>query len=288
MGRRHDIDAHIGALGDIAKIVRAMRNLSYLETRKLTRFIEGQRHVVSGIDEAAHDFLDHHPALVQGIPDVPVVYVLIGAERPFCGNFNEGVLDALTTPAGAWTRVELIAVGARLASLLAGDPRLVDSLAGATAAEEVPSVLGALVERLNHLTAEHGPMRLQVLHWDAGSDRIEQVRVLPPFWQDGSPRSPRHAFAPRLNLAPAQFFRLLVEHYLFAALHALLYSSLLVEHRRRIEHLQGALGRIDDRIQALALTRNTLRQEEITEEIELILLGNGGTAYAAGMIADTP
>lgn len=272
MGRRHDIDAHIGALGDIAKIVRAMRNLSYLETRKLTRFIESQRHVVSGIDEAAHDFLDHHAALLQSIPEAPPVYVLIGAERPFCGNFNEALRDALTARAGAHGGGRLLAVGARLASILAGDPRLVESIGGASAAEEIPGVLTVLVECLNRLTAAHGPMNLRVLYWDAGTDQIEAVGVLPPFRKDGIARRPRHAYAPRLNLAPTRFFGLLVEHYLFAELHALLYSSLLAEHQRRIGHLDGALGRIDDRIGALTLTRNRLRQEEITEEIELILL----------------
>ena len=288
MGRRHDIDAHIGALGDIAKIVRAMRNLSYLETRKRTRFIEGQRHVVSGIDEAANDFLDHHPVLLQAMPDVPKVYALIGAERPFCGNFNEALLEALATRAGAQGGVRLLAVGTRLASMLARDPRLVDVIEGASAAEEIPGVLTVLVERLNDLTVAHGPLNLHVLHWDAGTDQVEVVGVLPPFRKDGIARRPRHAFAPQLNLAPARFFGLLVEHYLFAALHASLYSSLLAEHRRRIGHLDGALGRIDDRIGTLTLARNTLRQEEITEEIELILLGNSGAAYREDMTADTP
>lgn len=291
MGRRHDIDARIGALGDIAKIVRAMCNLSYLEMRKLIRFIEGQRRVVTGIDEAAVDFLDHHAALLLSLPDAPVVYVLIGAvECPFCGNFNEAVLNALTTRAGIHEDARLLAVGARLTPMLAGDPRLVDRIAGASVAEEIPGVLSALVARLDHLTAALGPINMFVLHWDAASDSVATVGVLPPFRKDGIARSPRHALASRLNLAPARFFGLLVEHYLSAVLPALLYSSLLAEHQRRIDQLKRALGCINERIGALAMTRNTLRQEETTEEIELILLNldNCGEPYATATSADVP
>jgi F-type H+-transporting ATPase subunit gamma len=63
-----------------------------------------------------------------------------------------------------------------------------------------------------------------------------------------------------------------VDHILFAALQALLYSSLMAEHRHRLRHLDGALKRIDERSRALTLRRNLWRQEEITEEIELVLL----------------
>ncbi len=63
-----------------------------------------------------------------------------------------------------------------------------------------------------------------------------------------------------------------MEQYLFAALHALLFGSLMAEHQQRARHLEGALQRVDGRVRELRQRRNLLRQEEITEEIELILL----------------
>ena len=63
-----------------------------------------------------------------------------------------------------------------------------------------------------------------------------------------------------------------MDHTLLAALQALLYSSLMAEHPHRLRHLEGALHRIDERTRTLTLRRNLGRQEEITEEIELILL----------------
>jgi len=274
MGRRRDIDARLESLDDIGKIMRSMRNLSYMETRKLARFIDSQRRVVAGIDTAARDFLVHYPDLLEAIPGAGALYVLIGAERGFCGSFNEEVLRFLKQERAGTEgeRPLLVAVGTKLAATLERDPRLAESIPGASAAEEVPAVLNRLVQTLNRLTAERGALNVTVLNWDAGTDQVVSVSVLPPFQVSRGPTRRGGPFPPRLNLPPERFLALLIEHFLFAALHELLYSSLMAEHQQRVRHLEGALGRVDDRVQELTLRRNTLRQEEITEEIELILL----------------
>ena len=53
---------------------------------------------------------------------------------------------------------------------------------------------------------------------------------------------------------------------------AIFFSALTAEHQQRLQHLDGALGRVAERSRELGLRRNALRQEEITEEIELIML----------------
>ena len=50
------------------------------------------------------------------------------------------------------------------------------------------------------------------------------------------------------------------------------YASLAAENHRRVEHMEGAVTRLDERVLALKRRANALRQEEITEEIEVILL----------------
>jgi F-type H+-transporting ATPase subunit gamma len=274
MSRRHDIDARIEALDDIAKIMRSMKNLSYLETRKLARFLDSQRRVVAGIEEAAGDFLGHWPELLERIPGAPAVTLLIGTERGFCGDFNREVLGLLQrAQAAAGTEPPLlVAVGSKLASSLEGDPRLADVIPGASAAEEIPAVLARLVQSLDRLAAGRGALTLTVLRWDPQTDRVVAASVLPPFQDGGRPREPAHPFPPRLNVPPERFLALLIEHYLFAALHELLYGSLMAEHQHRARHLEAALARIEDRVGELGLRRKILRQEEITEEIELILL----------------
>jgi F-type H+-transporting ATPase subunit gamma len=57
-------------------------------------------------------------------------------------------------------------------------------------------------------------------------------------------------------------------------MHDVFYGSLMAENRRRLQHMEGATKRIQDKTARLQQKYNLLRQEEITEEIEVILLSN--------------
>lgn len=65
-----------------------------------------------------------------------------------------------------------------------------------------------------------------------------------------------------------------MEQYLFATLHEIAYVSLMAENQRRLRHLDGAVRHLDEQSAVLARRSNSLRQEEIIEEIEVILLGS--------------
>jgi F-type H+-transporting ATPase subunit gamma len=84
--------------------------------------------------------------------------------------------------------------------------------------------------------------------------------------------APALGHAPALNLAPRAFLLELIEHYLYAVLHAILYASLMAESTRRVRHLEGAVRHLDEEAERLLRRSNALRQEEIIEEIEVILL----------------
>lgn len=64
----------------------------------------------------------------------------------------------------------------------------------------------------------------------------------------------------------------MLDEYLYATLHEVLYRALLAENRRRLVHMENALDHIEQEHATLRLRYNALRQEEITEEIEVILL----------------
>ncbi|WP_447603858.1 F0F1 ATP synthase subunit gamma [Nitrospira sp. Nam80] len=50
------------------------------------------------------------------------------------------------------------------------------------------------------------------------------------------------------------------------------FSSLMTEDLVRFQHMDQAIQRLEKDIGELTLKRNRLRQEEITEEIEMIML----------------
>jgi F-type H+-transporting ATPase subunit gamma len=267
VGARHEIQARLRALGEIREVMNAMKNLSLMETRKLRGFLAAQQRVVGTLEAAMADFLAHHEEAAPAAAG-PGVYVLIGSERGLCGDFNGEVARAFERERAAQggPAPQVILVGARLAAqVLAVEAAAV--VAGASVAEEVHEVLARLIDALRGRLA--APGALVVIHKDALEHRVE-VRVRRPLAPAAA--APRRAAAPRLMLPPAAFFGALLEEHLFASLHESLYGSLMVEHQHRAAHLEGAVQRFDRRAAELARRKDALRKEEITEEIELIML----------------
>lgn len=269
MSRRALLEQRLRRLGEISGIMTAMKTMALIETRKYVRFMEHQLRLVDSIEAAAADFLGFHPGLQGGQPataEASHIVILIGSERGFCGDFNE-TLSAALAPTGDG-EPRLIVVGRRLGGKLEAHPRRLHTLAGANVAEEVPAVLDALIDVLRGLSASPEPWsRLSVLAHEPAGGVIQQT-LLPM----APPTAPPTGFPPRLNLEPARFFSDLTGHYLAAKLPALFYGSLMAENRRRLEHMETALNRMQTRMDEIVRTRNTLRQEDITEQIEIILL----------------
>lgn len=273
MSRRREVEQHLLALGDIHSIMNSMKTLAYMETRKLTRFLEAAQEAVGQMQAVADDFLGHYPDLLStAAPQVPQICVLFGSERGFCGDFNESLENALKEP-GVGMVHRLVVMGRKLGSRLEQDPRLAAIIDGASVAEDVEEVLLQLIRTLTTLQTQNGPFPLIALYHTPDAQESLLKPLLPPFQQ--RLHAPRLLpYPPLLNLSPETFFSGLVEQYLFAALHEIAYVSLMAENQRRLRHLDGAVRHLDEQSAALARRSNSLRQEEIIEEIEVILLGS--------------
>ena len=275
MSKRRELERELQAFGEIREILGAMKNLALMEMGKLTRFISTQQRVVEGIETVAADLLSFYPEMPAAPGKARHVWLLIGSERGFCGDFNEAVKSVFNAYGKRFATEEaiVIAVGYRLSSKLADDNRVTTHLAGASVVEEVESVLTRVMEMLAALQTEHPalcPLCLTLFSHRLDETQV-QALVLEPF-RRLEKKPARFAYAPLLNLSPPAFFAGLAEHYLFAKLHELFYSSLMVENQRRLQHMENALHRIEQESSRLLLRRNSLRQEEITEEIEVLLL----------------
>ncbi|MEI7995884.1 MAG: hypothetical protein WCH01_13380, partial [Methylococcaceae bacterium] len=116
-------------------------------------------------------------------------------------------------------------------------------------------------------------LQLTVVYHDNSPGQINRRQILPPF-PASQQRAPHYGNPPVLNLEPGEFFSDLTEHYLFAVLHEIFYISLMTENQRRLQHLEGAVKHLDDETVNLRRKSQIYRQEEITEEIEVILLNS--------------
>lgn len=265
MSQSRELLLHITQMEEIRAILNSMKNLAFMEIHKLSRFQAMQGQAVANIENAANDFLSFYPCLPAVDANASGICLLIGSERGFCGDFNETLLDKLEEDAYSG----VIAIGGRLVSRLeANSTKVIATLAGANVAEEMPAILNRLLDTIVSLQQAHSSLILTVVYHEA--NRIKQRQVLPPFFRQQS--SPHYGKPPVLNLEPGDFFSELIDHYLFAVLHEIFYMSLMTENQRRLLHLEGAVKHLDDEMAGLRRKSQIYRQEEITEEIEVILL----------------
>jgi F-type H+-transporting ATPase subunit gamma len=244
-----------------------------MEVHKLARFLESQRKVSKSIEAATADLLQFHGALLDSGRTFRELYLLVGSERGFCGDFNESIMRAVESVDAAAHEKRFIVVGTKLAARLSSDARLHAAIEGPSVVEEVDGVLLKLMRTLGEEPASGAlemPLRLKVLHHQPEEDDVT-VTVLQPL-QPSSRPGVSYAYAPLLYLEAHALLTGLAEQYLFAALHELLYMSLMAENQRRMKHMDAAVRRLEQTSTELLRRRNLLRQEEITEEIEVIML----------------
>jgi F-type H+-transporting ATPase subunit gamma len=266
MSRRTAVAARLHGLGQVREILGAMKNISLMEIRELSTLLSHQRAAMQTIELAAADFLAFH------IPPVPVpvlkICVVVGTERGFCGDFNE----TLVAPAlDLRERGELLlVVGGKLGDHL--ETQALAILDGASIARELAGVLESVAARLvNEQAARaNAPLQVRVLYRDPDADAPVERVILPlPLPQT---KPPPRAFPPRLNLPPEQFMERLAEQAMLMSMKEVFAGSLLAENRRRLEHMDNALRRLDRITEDLSRKLNAYRQEDITMEIETIML----------------
>lgn len=268
MTGHHLLSAKLAGFREVRAILSAMKNIALMELRALGGLLEHQRRAMAAIERAAADFLCFHPLPGAAAP-AATVCIVIGSERGFCGEFNE-VLES-EARAVRQRGERLLAVGGRLLERLGADDGE-GRLAGANVAEELPAVLqgvAAQLMRVQH-AAPARPLLVKAVYQDSDGSGLV-TKVIAPLPLPERAQRPR-PYPPRLTLAPQEFFAALLEQALLLSLQEAFSVSLIAENRRRLEHMEGALRRLDDITARLGRRMNASRQEEITEEIELIML----------------
>ena len=269
MSKSRRLRQHIGQMEEIRGILNSMKNLAFTETHKLLRFQAAQNKAVESLEKAAGDFLAFYPYSLDTDAQAPPIAILFGAERGFCGDFNDSLINEIATKA---YYPDVIIIGSRLAGRWPDAyPEPVATLEGANVAEEAPAIVSRLLDVIAALQEQRGFFELTAVYHDDALSGLTHDSLLPPFQQTVQDR-PAFTFPPVLNLDPADFFADMAGHYLFAVLHNLCYTSLLAENHRRLQHLEGAEQHLDNETVKLRRKSQIYRQEEITEEIEVILL----------------
>lgn len=278
MSKRIKLKEHLHSLDEISNIMTAMKNLALIEINKIARFIAMQERVTQTVKAAGRDFLSSYPNLLTRIQsDKPSIYILIGSERGFCAGFNDNIMHKLSLikQSQSVEQPKLIVVGRKLAMKLAGDERVTQVLDGANSAEEIPDVIFKLVQSVEQISStidRTTAFSLIGFIFNEESENHIEVTTLQPFLEFSEEKKPVYSLPPILNISDNKLFSAFSEHYLFSLLYSIFYNSFFAESNQRLHHLDNALDRLDKQKVSLTHNINMIRQEEITEEIEIIML----------------
>lgn len=278
MTKRSAIKNHIASLGEIGDIINAMKNLSLMEISKATKFLDTQKKAVDTIRNAAIDFFAFHPQLATPLfMAPPLVYILIGSERGFCGNFNEKIIKQWknTVKEQKIAAPKILLVGNKLAAKIPTTTPNIENIGGPNAVEEIQAVILTLIKKLEDITRKSetpiNPANWVIISNEETRTGI-QSKVVQPFVTLRQDKAPPFTVPPLLYMNPYQFLTELMENYLSAVLSQLFYESFIIEHQERLKHMESASDWIKKKNEQLKLYMNELRQEEIIEEIEIIML----------------
>ena len=268
MSKLSDLQSRMRALKDIEGILNAMKNLSLVEITKVSRLYATQQELLLSVEEVLADFQQFYgaPAETRGTPSASL-YVLIGSERGFCGGFNETIQKTLESHPIAGTSPKLVLVGRKLALKFLQDKRVVASLDGPSAVEDIPLVISQLAKTLARFSSSDWKI-IYNSYTNAGTS----AETTCPFEFPSTETAKKLQFPPLLNLAPSDLRPQLFEQYLFALFYGIFYQSFMAENHERLRHMDGALNKLREDEEHLRQLSNSLRQETITEELELIML----------------
>lgn len=274
MTGRRKIELKRRGLDEIREIMNSMKTLAYMESRKISHLLDMEHAMLSNIETTAADFVNAYPETLTSEDTSKMAIVLVGSERGFCGDFNETLLrylENITESPEEDNEPILIVIGHKLCSRFADDARVVSFLDGAGVAEEVESVLSRVIEVLSGLQKQHGALTVRAIYHAAGKNEIRMQQLIPAF-NEYVDRPLKFPSPPLLNVGPDQFLLELLDQYLITSLQELFYNSLMAENLQRAHDLEGAVQHLDNKSVELKRRSNALRQEEIIEEIEVILL----------------
>lgn len=273
-------------LEELRQIVQAMKNIAFVELQRVTHLLPAQTLASDAVIAALKALPEQtEPFDVAGRSAAPVAWLVIGAERGFCGAFNDHLAAEVVSLRRAQPASRFFVAGQRLCQLLGVEIAQSVALPGCTSLEDADLVLDEWIAALSQVAPQY--RELWLLY--TGEGAIERRRLLPILARAGEtpcgPRNRRSA-EPLLNLPLATLQAALEHQALRLLLQGALFASLRQEHRWRLAQMQRAQDHLDELGAELRKRRAALRQMEITNEQETLMSSLpgevGGVAHSPG------
>lgn len=246
----HAVERRMDALLSVRQVFHALWALS----RAQLALAEQAAH---NADAWLHDVaatLDRLTRPVAAQPDAPVLSVLVGPQRPWCGTLASKVLAEV--PGGA-----LGVVGARLAESALRVPSVQKRVAFVVEGPTVPDEVDGVARNVAQQLLVHGlGMRVRVMHPHGAEGHLVTTDLLPH-------RLEPVAYPPPTLSAVAQVADAVLRQVLEARITVAVAQAMYTEIRARVMATDRARTACDERLEGLERQRRVLRQEQITREL---------------------
>jgi F-type H+-transporting ATPase subunit gamma len=274
-----EVQARMTGAHGLESVGGAMRGIAAARSREARSRLDGIQACARIVGAAIGDALlltGRHPsATYADAPAGGALTIILGAEQGFVRTFNEHVIDAAISSAGALS-TEYFMVGDR-GSVAAAERGLNIGWSApmVTHADEVPALADRLANALyGHLETGRSA-QVKIVHAVPNSSatiEVSQQRLL-PFDFDRFSISPGRD-APLVTLAPQRLLERLAQEYVFAQLCEAIMLSFAAENEARMRAMIAARTNVHNTLEQLAGNFRQLRQEEITSEIVELSAGN--------------
>ncbi len=262
MTSQHNLNTKRELYGTLNKILGALKALAYAETQKLQRQIGPQHEVTERMRTAVSRLLGLNTGSGPNLRPI----IVIGTERGFCGDINQRLTETMKS-LGNGQHCAWILVGDRLRQAAGDLPDVTAQISGASIAEDVEPVAEQLMSVLRDIDEQSPLLATEILYLQDQDNPLVHYPLFPEPQTTGEIAGP----TPLHYRPPTELLQELIPLYLFTVLQSCLKESLLNENRKRLSHLENATRHLEERLGALALKSNMLRQEKIIEDIEALL-----------------
>lgn len=270
MSGNHALRERAELLAELRDIVQAMKNVAFAELQRVSRELpalaEARDAVLRSVSRLPPPD-DERRAAVR-----PTAWLVIGAERGFCGAFNAHLADEVGQLLSAEPKPTVLVASQRLHEFLGPEATATMALPGCSAVEDSTKVLESWLDVLASFTALPAA-DIRLLHH--GASGVQRSRL----WPVATATERTVACASRVrpwdlplhHLPWAALREALQRQALQLLLQSALCDSLAQENRSRLAQMQLAQDHLDGLGRALRRRRSMLRQAEITNELETLI-----------------
>jgi F-type H+-transporting ATPase subunit gamma len=295
MATLRDLKGRIGSVGSSEKITGAMKMISSAKMNKAVRDIRSLLPFRTQLETIIGNLLaadaEFSSPLTEAREVRHITVVVLGSDDGLCGAYNVNIfkqllghLEQLRSTFGAAVRIEVVAVGVKMARAVAKLTAADSNVAVVEAPEGVNSKSSGeqvkqFVEYLRELFLGGATDRIDVVYMNFISpsrQRLNAQQLLPVLAdnfrsadQDAATSARPYIFEP----GPAAIFSTVLPLMLLSTVQEVFCENRASEQAARVMAMQSANDNAKKLLEQLQLEYNKLRQQSITNELLDILGG---------------